>query len=552
MSETRKALARPKESPWRSLTVAVLLAAVMMGNVTRGADAAGGDPAGAVIARARAALGPGLGHVRSLHLAGTVSAGDVSGTTDAWIDLVDGRFAAITDAGPLTAGIGYDGKNAWSSDAKGIVLPQNGPMAKAILATAIYDNSYALYRPGYGGAALTYLGARLDAGKTYEAITVTPQGGYAQEWWFDPATGLPARMIIDYGAGPATTSFDDYRSAGGLMIAERQIVSRQWALKDFYGNKRLGVTYTLTYAYAKAEVDSHDLEQHLVLPHPPVTDVSLPGGETRIPFTMRNFWITIDVRLNGKGPFEMMLDSGGRNILSPSAAWQTGARDTGEIPLSGNAAMLKPTRYARVATMELGGATLKQQDFTVGGVGNIFTRDGMIGYEVFERFVTTIDYVNRQIILRLPGADHAYAPSQAAGVAELPLMFDQTKPLTSCTIAGTDATCMVDTGGSLPLLLSGPFAKANAEIQPPWYAGAYRQVNAGGSGSEVRVGPVSSMQLGPFVMMDINTMFTTMANGVLALYPSALVGNPIWSRFDVTFDYARGRLWLKPNSNFKN
>lgn len=186
------------------------------------------------------------------------------------------------------------------------------------------------------------------------------------------------------------------------MVAEKQTVTRESVVKDFYGKKRLAISLALTCEYTKAEVDMADVERHLSRPQPPVTDVSLPGGETRIPFTMRNFWITVEVRLNGKGPFEMMLDSGGRNILSPSAAWQAGARDTGEIPQTGNVAMLKPARYARIATMELGGATLMQQDFAVGGVGNIFTRDGMIGYEVLERFVTTIDYVNRQIILRLP------------------------------------------------------------------------------------------------------------------------------------------------------
>lgn len=340
---------------WRRAAAALIAVAVTCGAVRDG-KADTNDPSAAVIARARIALGPGLGQVKSLHLAGTVSAGNVSGTTEVWTDLVDGRFTAITDAGPLTAGYGYDGRTGWRSDTKGFVLPQNGPMAKAIVATAIYDNTYALYRPGHGGAAVTYLGSRIDAGKSYEAITVTAQGGYAQEWWFDPATGLPARMIIDYGTGLVTTSLEDYRGIGGLMVAEEQIVTRQSAVKDFYGNKRLAVSFALTYEYTKAEVDIGEIERHLSMPQPPVTDVSLPGGETRIPFTMRNFWITVEVRLNGKGPFETMLDSGGRNILSPSAAWQAGARDTGEIPQKGNVAMLKPARYARVASMELGGA----------------------------------------------------------------------------------------------------------------------------------------------------------------------------------------------------
>lgn len=133
----------------------------------------------------------------------------------------------------------------------------------------------------------------------------------------------------------------------------------------------------------------------------------------------------------------------------------------------------------------------------------------------------------------------------------MPLHFDDTKPGTACAIADNDATCIVDTGSSLPLTLSGAFTKPNPSVQPPWYAGAYRSVNVGGSGSEVREGPVNSLAIGPYLWTDVNALFTTAANGALALYPSALVGNPIWHQFDVTFDYARGSLWLKPNSNFK-
>lgn len=423
-------------------------------------------------------------------------------------------------------------------------------MSKAVIATELFDNTYALYKPGYGGASVTYAGSRSDGGKNYEALSITPKGGYAEEMWFDTATALAARQIIDFGTGPVTTYLMGYHDAGGLMVPSEQKIMEQSVAKDAYGHNLRHTSIELTYQYDHTEVNV-DIDKHLAMPPAPPSDVSLYGGETTIPFTMRNFWITLAVWLNGKGPFEMMLDSGGRNILSPAVAWEAGAQDTGEIPQTGNVPMLKPMRYARVESMELSGATLKQQDFTVRGVGNIFTREGMIGYEVFERFITTIDCMNRQIILRLPENDPVRLPEQAESEAALPLMFDDTKPGIGCTIADTDATCIVDTGSALPLILSGPFTKANPSVQPPWYAGAYGGVNVGGNHSEVRKGPVSLFQIGPFGMSNVNTIFTTAANGALAFYPSALVGNPIWSQFDVTFDHGQQVLRLKPNSNFK-
>ena len=544
--------ATQRRQSWRLPAIAALLAGVLTYGAAGPAISIETSPEAALIARARAALGPGLGRVKSQHVAGTCNAGDIHGPTEGWFDLTDGRFASKTDWGPLTAGYGYDGRTSWRSDSKGIVLPQTGPRAKALAANEIFDSTYALYSPGYGGASVSYLGTRSDAGQSYEAIAIRPKRGYAEEMWFDATTALPARRIVNYGAGPTTTSFSGYSSIGGLMIADEYKTTRQFVGRDSYGHEQFSTMDRGACKYDRVEVDADNLDKHLTMPAPPPNDVSLPGGETRIPFTMRNFWMTVDVRLNGKGPFQMMLDSGGSNVLSPSVAWQVGAQQTGEVPVTGNIAMLKPVRYVRVDSVELGGATLKQQDFAVGGVGNIFTRDGMIGFEVFERFVTTIDYVNRQIILRLPGDSHGPAPSLAAAEASIPLVFDDTKPGTACTIAGTDATCIADTGAAIPLVLSGPFTKAHSSIQPPWYAGAYGGVNAGGSGSEVRLGPVSSLQIGPFVLKDINTVFTTAANGTLAIYPSALVGNPILQQFTVTFGYSRAAMRLTPNSSFKH
>jgi hypothetical protein len=90
----------------------------------------------------------------------------------------------------------------------------------------------------------------------------------------------------------------------------------------------------MMYAAPGGFLDIGDLERHFSMPPSAISDVSLPEGETTISFMLQNFWILINVRLNGKGPFQLMLDSGGRNILSPSVAWQVGATDTGTVPIT--------------------------------------------------------------------------------------------------------------------------------------------------------------------------------------------------------------------------
>jgi hypothetical protein len=173
--------ARRKWQTWQRATIAALFLANLTCGPARLANAAETDPAAALISRARAALGPGLGHVKSLHLSGTFNTGDISGTTKSWIDVAGGRFATNISAGPLTKAHGYDGRTAWRSDAKGVVLLQTGPLARAINANEIFDNTYALFKPEYGGAKVLYLGQRTDAGKNYEVIVVTPKGGFAEQ-----------------------------------------------------------------------------------------------------------------------------------------------------------------------------------------------------------------------------------------------------------------------------------------------------------------------------------------------------------------------------------
>jgi hypothetical protein len=519
--------------------------------VARSANATETDPAAALIRRAQVALGPGLGHLKSLHLAGSCNAGDISGISQSWIDLATGRFASNINAGPLTAGYGFDGRTLWRSDSKGIVLPQTGPLARAIGANEIFDGTNALFSPEFGGASVSYLGTRTDSEKSYEVISVKPKAGYAEELWFDATTALLARKIVNYGAETVATNMVGYRSVDGLMIPGEERITHRLDVRDFYGHEQGFVSSDRACKYTEAEANVQDAEKHFGMPPFAVSDVSLPGGETRIPFTMRNFWILLNVRLNGKGPFQLMLDSGGRNILSPSVASQVGAVEMGKIPQLGNLSV-KPLRYLRVGSVALGGATLNQQDFSVGNIGNVFTRDGMIGFELFERFVTTIDYAHREIILRLPG--HSPDATMASPAAEIsvPLLFDDTKPETACKIAGADATCIADTGASLALVLSGPFVKANTSIQPPWFAGAYTRVVGSSGASEVRYGPLSSFQIGSFALANVDTFFTTAANGALAQYLSALVGNRIWQQFTVTFDYSSAVLRLTPNATFVN
>lgn len=66
--------------------------------------------------------------------------------------------------------------------------------------------------------------------------------------------------------------------------------------------------------------------------------------------------------------------------------------------------------FATIKTLQVGDALIRDQVFLVlpitkgAGMANGMPVDGLIGYEVLSRFVTTFDYGNRQVVFHLPGS----------------------------------------------------------------------------------------------------------------------------------------------------
>ena len=69
------------------------------------------------------------------------------------------------------------------------------------------------------------------------------------------------------------------------------------------------------------------------LPAPPPPDFALAGGKTSttVPFELVNNHIYVDVRLNGKGPYRLMCDTGGANIVTPELFRATFADELAKV-----------------------------------------------------------------------------------------------------------------------------------------------------------------------------------------------------------------------------
>jgi hypothetical protein len=475
----------------------------------------------AILRSSRAALGlDALGSLRTLHFRGKSVFAGVSGTADVWQDLRDGRFAQFADAGPLSGAQGYDGSAAWNRDASGVVWNDGAAPARYAAEQAAYQNAYLLWQPGRGGADVALRPERTANGKRYDVLRVTPPSTPPFDLWIDAATHLPGRVASTIGGVASSTTYADYRDVDGLMVPFVQ-----------NGSAAFGAT-TVVANDAAAEAALRRPAMH-------VDDFSLPSGATTIPFELVDNHVDLPVTINGKGPFRFIFDTGGSNLIDSALAKELGIETQGHANGSGVGAATEPIRFGTAARLQVGDATLRNQVFVVASVRDGFGRssgkpvDGLIGFEVLSRFVTTFDYAKNEIVLRAPGS----APP--AGGTTIP-----------CAIDASAGRCTVDTGSRTELTAYSPFLAAHPSIVPP-NAAAIGENGFGIGGAALgRLGR-TTLQVGSFTIPDVITDLSTQTRGAFAdPFIAGNVGAGTWKRFAVTFDYAKQTMTLAPNANY--
>lgn len=142
--------------------------------------------------------------------------------------------------------------------------------------------------------------------------------------------------------------------------------------------------------------------------------------------------ILLPVQVNGRGPFEFILDTGaGTSLLSPELAQELKIELTGSQ--EGHTAGGKVTvSLAQVDTFALGGAILNKVDVAIADLSHIGLTvgakiDGDLGYNFFKHFRMMIDYGKGELRLEDPKRfDH----TGAAALTEVPIrLAAPAKPL---------------------------------------------------------------------------------------------------------------------------
>jgi hypothetical protein len=497
-------------------------------------EAPGAGAAAGVLARAKQASGgEAWDAIATRRVHARLHVGGLDGSADSIEDVRSGRHVLHYSLGPIRGGEGFDGKTAWTQDASGQARAEASEDARLAAANEAYRTALGFWYPQRWSSKVESLGGREEGARSFDVLRITPHGGRPFELWIDAASGLFDRVVEAGAIELRTAFFSDFRTVDGVKVP--------FSTRSTNGDSRYDQLVT-----AESIVFNQPIEPAAFsLPAPPPPDFALAGGATSVsvPFELLNNHIYLDVKLDSKGPFRLLCDTGGANIVTPELAATLGLKAEGALQGRGVGDKSEDVGLVKVGSLEVGGATLRDQVFAVYNLGPVSGSEGvpakgLIGYEVFKRFVVRVDYEHRTLTLTLPSAFSYHG----AGVV-VPFNFNGHIPQVEGAIDGISGAFDIDTGSRASVDLLGPFVEEHGLRAR--YAPKLEGVAGWGVGGPARAqfARAGSLRLGGLKVSRPVIELTLQTKGAFSdKYVAGNVGGALLSRFNVIFDYSRQQL----------
>lgn len=270
-----------------------------------------------------------------------------------------------------------------------------------------------------------------------------------------------------------------------------------------------------------------------------------PSGAQQVlemPFDFVRNQILLEVRLNGAGPFYMILDTmGSPSVIDVGVARRAGLPvDTTRVGYASGVGQDRiPIYPSEITTLEIGAAAFEHVDAIASDLQPISNRlgrplAGILGVSFLRDRIVQIDYP-AQVLRIYPdtAASPARRPVEAGWQRHLaPLVLRGTDPLiTNLRVNGRRLVVTIDTGSSLTLEVY-PNAIDLLGLRDAFTEAAPDSVRGARGVSPVRHARVDSLGLGPFGIGDQEVTF--------AAHPSdrgGNLGNGFLKHFVLTIDY---------------
>ena len=499
------------------------------------------DVSAIVAAMQQASGGEAWTTVRKLHVVTTAVSVGTSIKRERWEDVATGRYMEAAERSAGLAKLGFDGVTAWTQPSGGVAYTY-GDVDSALVAA---DESFRVARAWWfrdrHAATIVLLGRRNLAGRTYDVLSVTPEGGRAFQAWIDGSTHLLARTDEQQAEERVITTYGDYRPVHGLVLP--------FEVRTGDGGDPAGDQVETV---RSVEINSAIADADFSIPAAPASAVEMPAGRDTVeaPFRLTpGNRIMVPVKLNGRVQAEAEFDSGGSLLLQSATVQKLGVTG-GELTKQGGGGEGYITGSAgRIDTLEVGGARLTGLRFHSFDFAPNSPDRALVGQEVLQRLVVRFDFDRQVMTLTRPSAFHY----NGAG-SVVPFHFQDNQPEVKGSVDGVAGLFTIDTGDSGSLLLIAPFARRydlvtryQADIPYSGRAvGATRGVWARRRAATVTLDSADGR---PAVEAhDPVTRISLQQSGFDAdRNVSANIGLGVLRQFNLTFDYPRQQLIFERN-----
>ncbi len=291
----------------------------------------------------------------------------------------------------------------------------------------------------------------------------------------------------------------------------------------------------------------------------------LPEGEKKVqfPIEVHNNLVVLPIVLNGQLPLKFILDTGVRTAILTEKAYSDilNLPYTRKYTLAGPGGVKLVDAYVTTnVSLDMPGVhgqghamLVLEEDYLE--LRNSLGTDvhGILGYELFSRFVVQIDYERKMLTLTIPEKFR-----RKRKYDEIPITVEDTKPYITVVAEMNDTSkvslkLLVDSGASHGLILE---SESDDRIVMP--KDIISSVIGRGLGGAItgKIGRLKSLDIGDYKIMDVianypdpnSYMDTLKMNRVT--FRNGSMGGEILSRFSVIFDFPDNKIFLKKNSSF--
>jgi PDZ domain/Aspartyl protease len=267
-------------------------------------------------------------------------------------------------------------------------------------------------------------------------------------------------------------------------------------------------------------------------------------SSAHVPFELLANCPYIKVKVNGKGPFLFVIDTGSIDtVFASETISELGIRSADSSDKPGN------VEFAFAGGLQV--KTESVDTLSLSGLWPLIGRRtyGIIGYDVLKQFVVEFDYENKTVTFYDP-KNYKYAGSGAMFDAKMEMGYDPQVPgeLEVLGVGAIQAPFTIDTGAG-GTVVTTPLVQKNRLMEK-----VIQKVPSPGQGvngmqfNDV-VGRMGSIRLGNFILDQPLVALSLDTDGPLSSEVLGVnVGGNVLQRFKLIINYPRRQLILQPNS----